>query len=450
METTMLRPLTLLVCSILLAACTSPTASPAPTVPADATVTPQALSGAPIVADGALVPAAVTRLAFSTGGPVAEMLVQDGDTVQAGDLLARLGDREGLEAAAARAAQNLLEAEHALDALTEPDPVAQAQAALDLANTQLALEAAERRLANLKGPGIQAYVEAVAQAEAALLTAQENAQLADIGELALALEAAQERLTTATTTLNDAQSAQAQCPACVEVFASGRMLNLEDAQQEYDAASDALQAASIRLSQAQRSAGASVEELEEQLRVAQARLDVAGSPQTSALAQAQAEADLAQAQVEEAGRTLAGPNPDRVAEARARLETARADLDAAQAALTDTELRAAAPGTVVELALRAGEHVSAGQPVVTVADLDRWIVQTTNVTEMEVPALYVGQAVTIKIDALPDLELQGEVEAIALNAETRSGEALYAVEIALAENDVRLRWGMTVEVIFTP
>jgi len=56
--------------------------------------------------------------------------------------------------------------------------------------------------------------------------------------------------------------------------------------------------------------------------------------------------------------------------------------------------------------------------------------------------------VKITIDALPELEQQGEVESIGSVSELKGGDVTYPVKIKLIDNDARLRWGMTAAVDF--
>jgi multidrug efflux pump subunit AcrA (membrane-fusion protein) len=65
------------------------------------------------------VPRETVQLAFVTGGEVAEVLVEEGDVVKAGDVLARLGNQEGLEASIVAADLELLNAKQAVDKLQE-------------------------------------------------------------------------------------------------------------------------------------------------------------------------------------------------------------------------------------------------------------------------------------------------------------------------------------------
>lgn len=58
------------------------------------------------------------------------------------------------------------------------------------------------------------------------------------------------------------------------------------------------------------------------------------------------------------------------------------------------------------------------------------------------------QAVTIKVDALPELALKGIVDSIGAVSQLKSGDVVYPVKIKLIDNDPQLRWGMTVAVTF--
>ena len=82
------------------------------------------------------------------------------------------------------------------------------------------------------------------------------------------------------------------------------------------------------------------------------------------------------------------------------------------------------------------------------ADFSQWIVETDDLTEIEVPEISIGQSVTIVPDALPDLELTGMVERISDVFEEKRGDITYTARIKLNEENELLRWGMTVVVTF--
>jgi HlyD family secretion protein len=116
--------------------------------------------------------------------------------------------------------------------------------------------------------------------------------------------------------------------------------------------------------------------------------------------------------------------------------------------LDNIELVAPIPGTIVDLDIKVGEQVSPGQPVVVLVDFSQWAVETDDLTEIEVPDISIGQPVTVTPDALPDLELTGTVESIKDIYEEKRGDITYTARIILDESDPRLRWGMTVVVVF--
>jgi len=102
------------------------------------------------------------------------------------------------------------------------------------------------------------------------------------------------------------------------------------------------------------------------------------------------------------------------------------------------------------VAVRVGEQVGAESRAVSVADTSSWIIETTDITELEVVDVAVGQKVTFTADALPDVTLDGVVTAISQAAYTQSGDVLYTVYIKVNDVDPRLKWGMTVEATFEP
>ena len=130
------------------------------------------------------------------------------------------------------------------------------------------------------------------------------------------------------------------------------------------------------------------------------------------------------------------------------MQQAQVTIDSAKVALSQTELRAPFDGVVAQLNVKTGEPAPLNQPAVVLADLSGWQIETDDVTEIKVPDIKVGQPVTIKIDALPDATLRGEVSEISAVAQLKSGDVVYPVTIKVLENDPRLRWGMTVAVVF--
>jgi multidrug resistance efflux pump len=81
---------------------------------------------------------------------------------------------------------------------------------------------------------------------------------------------------------------------------------------------------------------------------------------------------------------MKGPDPDDLASAQARIDTAEALLAFAKANLANLELVAPFDGTVVELYLIPGQFVSPDEPVMLLADFPEWYVETDNLIEPSV------------------------------------------------------------------
>ncbi|MCK4298018.1 MAG: biotin/lipoyl-binding protein, partial [Planctomycetes bacterium] len=95
--------------------------TPAPQAAPPVTAAEAASAGPDVVsAEGVIVPVRHVELAFRAGGRVAEVLVAPGETVAAGEVLARLED-DDLQAAVAQA-EAALEAAQAQLALVEARP----------------------------------------------------------------------------------------------------------------------------------------------------------------------------------------------------------------------------------------------------------------------------------------------------------------------------------------
>lgn len=145
---------------------------------------------------------------------------------------------------------------------------------------------------------------------------------------------------------------------------------------------------------------------------------------------------------------IEGIDPDQEASLLSRLETAEAAQAAAQLALESLELRAPVSGTVVGLSLQEGEFVTAGQPVLGLADFSKWVIKTDDLTELEVVNVKNRQNVEIILDALPETPMTGSVVDIASRYEEKRGDVTYTVTITLDNLVDSARWGMTGQVIF--
>jgi multidrug resistance efflux pump len=145
---------------------------------------------------------------------------------------------------------------------------------------------------------------------------------------------------------------------------------------------------------------------------------------------------------------LNGPDPDALQAAQSHLKAAQVRVEADRIALRASELVAPIDGTVVQLNAKNGQWTSAGTPIAVLANLEEWKVETEDLDEMLVAQISPGQPVKIRLDAIPDLDLDGQVESIDLLYTEDDEEIYYTAQIRTGHTDPRLRWGMTARLDF--
>ncbi len=136
--------------------------------------------------------------------------------------------------------------------------------------------------------------------------------------------------------------------------------------------------------------------------------------------------------------------------AQAERNVAASSLSEAQVALRQTELRAPFAGTVAAINVERGEQAVVGQTLVTIGDLSGWLIETTDLSELEVVRVAVGDAATVTFEALPDLVLSGHVDRIQVRGTGDAGNVVFAVAVKPDTHNPRLRWNMTATVRITP
>jgi len=392
-----------LLAALFLAACGAK-----PAAEGEPTALPPVVSGGEIIVDGRLVPRESVDLSFNTSGEVAEVLVEEGDLVTAGQVLARLGNREPLESTRAdanlallSAQQDLLSAEQSRQILFDNLPQDQTDALQALNTAREDFKDAERKVAGLRSEPSQADLD---EAQATLILAEDKLEKVrkDYKEYSNLEEK--------------------------NVIRAAMLNRLAQAQRDYDNALrryNNILKGSTEFYQSQTNT---------EYEIAKARL-------------AQTEKDYADLQ--------GGPDPDElslveksIATAQGRIAAADAAVKSAEAALGDLDLLATIDGTVTKLDLIAGQRVSPGVTVAQLADFSQWFVETDNLTEIEVVDITTGQNASITPDAAPDLTLSGVVDSISDTFEEKRGDITYTARIKLNETDPRLRWGMTTVVNF--
>lgn len=481
--------LTLYGCSSLPGAAT-PTATPLPPIAANDQ----------IVADARVVPVQSVNVRFQITGTVAELLVKEGDQVAADAPLARLDSRDvdiGIEHAQvvieqAQANYNrLVEGASTEDIAAAEAQVTQAQAGLrqatanvtaqDIAAAKAQLEQARATLAQLEaGP----KATQVTSARANLDAAQANLQAQRDG-LSQAKTNAQLQIDQASNQLRDRQADYSR------IYWSNRELEdqlskidqdlpqsnkdlEEQALHAVENAESAVNTAKLAYNQATLAEKSGLAAAEARVRDAQALLDqlLAGADKdqlAAARAQvSQAQANLTRLQGDQrsasldaasAGITSARANLDRVkagpraaelAQAKTQIKAAEVGLKDAQLLLDKTTLRAPFAGTIAELNLKVGEVLDVTKPAAVLADFTQWQIETEDLTELSVVRINVGDEAKITFDALPSIELTGNVSQIKPIGRNSQGDIVYTVVIRPTSWDERLRWNMTASVTIAP
>ncbi len=343
-----------------------------------------------VIAEAKLVPANHVNLHFAMAGEVGEILVAEGDFINAGEPLARLADVEALEAQILAAEQAVLAAEQGLASLQEKAALTAAQAEVNLVTARQSLMEAEQAW---EAVDTDDFREDLDDARVDMIEARDD------------LEEAEETLADHSD-LDEANTIRQSYED-----------DVEEAQQDYDEVRWALEA------------------LQNQMGLANARL-------------AHAQAALVDAEAVVEATQDDRPDPDDLALAEANLEQARGQLRAAERTLGDVELTAPFDGRVVRVELTEGATTTSAQLAFVLADLSTWYLETSDLTEHDVIDIGVGDEVVITFDALPGQSFTGEVESISDYFQERFGDITYEVRIRLNEADDRLRWGMTAEVSF--
>ena len=137
--------------------------------------------------------------------------------------------------------------------------------------------------------------------------------------------------------------------------------------------------------------------------------------------------------------------PERRELAEQQLITVQRSLDTARAEFMQTTLVAPFAATVISVQVQPGEYVNPGQAVIWLAKLDELLIETSDLSELNVAAVKIGQPATVYVEAL-NQEFQGEVIAIAPISGTIGGDVVFKVTIKLDEQPDALLWGMSADV----
>ncbi len=342
-----------------------------------------------ITASGKVVPIQSVNLSPKTSGRLVQLLVDQGDRVEQGQIIARM-DNTDLQAQLTKARANLAQAQAQLDetrAGSRPEEIAQARARLDQAQAQLDQARTGNRPEEIAQA--QAQVEA-AQARANLTSSrvQRNRNLANQGAIAQ---------DTLDEVIADDRSAKA---------------NLQEAQRRL---------AEVR-------SGSRTEEIaQRQAAVAEAR---------QALQQLQN-----------------GSRPEEIAQAQASVAAAQSEVKAIQVQLDDTIIRAPFDGIVTQKYATEGAFVTpttsasstASATSTSIVAIARGLEVLAQIPEVDIGAIKQNQSVEIVADAYPNQVFKGQIRLISPEAVVEQNVTSFQARIALVTGQDTLRSGMNVD-----
>ena len=138
------------------------------------------------------------------------------------------------------------------------------------------------------------------------------------------------------------------------------------------------------------------------------------------------------------------------ATAQAAVVTATANLQTAQDAMEDTQVRAPITGTILELDAVLGTVISSptlggGTVILKMANLDA-VQDSALVNETDVGKVQSGMPATITVDAFPNRQFAGEVVKIKPQAQVVQNATMFTVLVSIPNPGHRLKPGMNTEV----
>ena len=128
-------------------------------------------------------------------------------------------------------------------------------------------------------------------------------------------------------------------------------------------------------------------------------------------------------------------------------QQAKLAVQSAQNNLNVTRLVAPFAGEIASITVSSGDYVLPGQVALVLSDVSHMHVETTDLSERDVPQVKLGQAVTVSVKAL-NQSVTGKVNAISPLADSLGGDVVYKTTIQLDALPAGIRAGMSVEVQF--
>ncbi len=146
----------------------------------------------------------------------------------------------------------------------------------------------------------------------------------------------------------------------------------------------------------------------------------------------------------------AGPRKESIDQARAKVQAAAEAVNQAKQQLSYTELTAPMDGVVLSTAAEVGEYLNATSPVVTLGSIDKpWL--RAYIHEKDLGRIQLQQEVAVTTDSFPGKKYPGRVSYISSQAEftpktvqtfEERVKLMYRIKVTLANPDNELKPGM--------
>lgn len=374
-----------------------------------------------VTATGTVTPVENPDLSFAVSGRVALVNVHVGDVVQPGELLASLDT--GILSA------NLAAANANFAGLTAPPR------AVDLAGKQTMLAAAEATLANNYAALPSVLADAIAKTADAVhatdslfsnlnsatyptirFSSNDNSAADSAGRARRALRDGLPEWQSSVEILS-AHSSEQELNAALD----STITNLATARAFFDHLASAATAATPLLSSSDMAAVTSG-------RTAINGLIISLQGQRQTLSNEKLAVQSAQDALD---MTNAGATPEAIA-------AARAQVNAAAAALAQAEIVAPFQGTVASVGVKSGDVASPNAPAISVLPHSNFEVEI-RLSEIDVAKITVGDTANVSVDAYgPNVTFPAKVATIDRTTSVANGVSSYKVTLVFTENDTRL------------
>lgn len=413
---------------------------------------------ASVSGNGVLEPLTTVEVRSNVGGQIVELAVDEGDKVEAGQLIAKIDPADSIAAlqqAKADYTSSNAKVTQSKQALT----MQQLQTTASIEGAEQAVEASRQRLQQAEQEASlqpRLTTESIAQAKSALESAQANLSQVQSALTPQKLSSAKASYDQAEASFDEASKSLKRQKALLEKGFVAQS-QVDSAEAQFASAKAQLEAAKSKFDTVKEESDQDIKNAQSKVTQAKSALAVAEANRVqdslkqkelaaSRASLKQAVASLATARSSVHQNQMKG---EEVLQARAQLEKSRAAVENAATQLDYTTIVAPRSGVVVKKYVETGSIVTGGRQaigggggagitIVEIADTSRMQV-VVDVDETDIDKIRMGQEVGVKVDAFPDEFFKAKVTKIAPKAEVTQNVTTVPVTVMLERTDPRLK-----------